>query len=219
MREIWDGESRARALSELASHLGPKLLPEAVAAAQAIGDEWRGRGPSGLAPHLGPDLLSEAMSAAWAIGDEWARALALSGLAPRLISQPKSSLVHLWSDTLHNSSVGERSGLLSDLKAMSPIVLALGGAEGAEELAPRDHRSRTLVAMRRGYLERYVILPPIQDSLVVPRCTRNAEWGKEAKPRSEPSKPVSLPRVATVVDGGAWGAVRGGAPGPWGQAE
>jgi hypothetical protein len=52
-----------------------------------------------------------------------------------LISLPESSLVRLWSDTLHDSFVGERRALLSDLKALSPIILALGGAEGAEELA------------------------------------------------------------------------------------
>src|SRR5262249_36521091 len=110
------------------------------AAARAMRDEGaRAEVLSGLAPHLGePErsrALAEALAAARAIRDVESRAEALSGLAPRLVSLPGSSLVRLWSNVLHNSSVRERRGLLSDLKALSPLILALGGPEGAREVA------------------------------------------------------------------------------------
>jgi hypothetical protein len=75
------------------------------------------------------------MSAARAIGDEGARADALSDLAPHLASHSSSALVKLWNKALQPLSARERSEFLSDLKALTPVILALGGPQAAEELA------------------------------------------------------------------------------------
>jgi hypothetical protein len=139
-RAIWDAGARAIALSGLAPHLGEpersRVLAEAVTAARAIATEGvRAEALSALAPHLGPELLSEALGVARAIGYERYRALALSALAGQLASLPSSSLIKAWSVTLHQLLVRKRNELLCDLKALTPVILALGGRQAAEELA------------------------------------------------------------------------------------
>jgi hypothetical protein len=139
-RAIGPEWARANALSGLAPHLGElersRALAEAVTAARAIGDEEdRANALSGLAPHLGPDLLAEALGAARAIGDAGDRANALIGLAPRLASLSSSALVKLWNEALQQLSARKRSEFLSDLKALTPVILSLGGRQAAEELA------------------------------------------------------------------------------------
>jgi hypothetical protein len=76
---------RAQALAELAPHLPPDLLAQALETATAItDDDARAQALTGLAPHLPPDLLARALDAATAITDERHRAQALTRLAPHL---------------------------------------------------------------------------------------------------------------------------------------
>ncbi|TRV46460.1 MAG: apoptotic protease-activating factor, partial [Microcystis panniformis Mp_GB_SS_20050300_S99D] len=68
----------------LAPYLPENLLPEALATAREIGNEYqRARALTGLAPHL-PEILLEALATAREIRDEYQRARALTGLAPYL---------------------------------------------------------------------------------------------------------------------------------------
>jgi hypothetical protein len=79
--------------------------------------------------------MPDALAAARQIGDARHRAQALTGLARQLVSLPLSSLVGLWSESLHHLSTRERSDFLSDLAALSPVVIAQVGQQGADELA------------------------------------------------------------------------------------
>jgi DNA polymerase III delta prime subunit len=153
-REIRNESDRARALAGLAPYLSPDLqvqaLREALAAAREIRDEaTRAEVLAGLAPHLPPDLLPEALAAAreieWEyaraealaaareIESESARAKALSALAKRLANQPLSWLYPLWAETLPVLARRTRKNLLSDLRALTPLIHALGGEQAVGE--------------------------------------------------------------------------------------
>jgi hypothetical protein len=80
-----DDERRAAALAALAPQLPPELLGDALAAVNAIGNEWhRAVALAALAPKLPPELLGDALAAADAIGYEGSREHALAALAPKL---------------------------------------------------------------------------------------------------------------------------------------
>ncbi len=136
-QEIRDEFDRAEALSGLAPHLPPELLREALAAAQEIEtDSDRARALSGLAPHLPPELLREALAAAQEIRDADDRARALSGLAPRWaewVQKDRDAAYAPWPETLHALAGRPRKDLLSDIRALSPVLAALGGAEAVQE--------------------------------------------------------------------------------------
>ncbi|MEH2333556.1 hypothetical protein [Nostoc sp.] len=136
-RAIQDESNRAKALSALAEKLPPELLPEALAAARAIQDESnRAKALSALAEKLPPKLLPEALAAARAIQSEYfLRALALSALASRLSQMPSTELFPLWQDTLHELSLHTRGDLLQDIKALFPVIFALGGETATAEIA------------------------------------------------------------------------------------
>ncbi|MGF1977677.1 MAG: hypothetical protein RMY30_019130, partial [Nostoc sp. CmiSLP01] len=119
----------------------PELLPEALAAARAIQDEdFRAKALSALAKKLPPELLPEALAAARAIQSEryHAEALsaeALSALANSLSQMPSTELFPLWQDTLHELSLRTRPNLLQDIKALFPVIFALGGEAATLEIA------------------------------------------------------------------------------------
>ncbi|MDZ8261100.1 NB-ARC domain-containing protein [Nostoc sp. ChiQUE01b] len=135
-RGIQDEYSRANALSALADKLPPKLLSEALAAARGIQDEYsRANALSALADKLPPELLPEALAAARAIQDEDYRANVLSALASGLSQMPTAELFSLWQDTPHELSLRTRSNLLQDIKALFPVIFALGGKAATVEIA------------------------------------------------------------------------------------
>ncbi|MEH1913458.1 hypothetical protein, partial [Nostoc sp.] len=112
-----------------------ELLPEALAAARAIQDEYsRALALRALAEKL-PELLPEALAAARAIQDEYSRALALRALAFGLSQIPSTELFPLWQDTLHELSLRTRPNLLQDIKALFPVIFALGGEAATAEVA------------------------------------------------------------------------------------
>jgi len=126
-RAIQDEDSRAYALRALADKL-PDILPEALAAARAIQDErYRANALRALADKLPPELLPEALAAARAIQDKDSRAYALRALAESLSQMPAAELFSLWQDTLHELSLRTRPHLLQDIKALFPVIFALGG--------------------------------------------------------------------------------------------
>ena len=134
-RKIQDEPDRFYALRSLNDKLPPKLLPEALAAAREIQSEKdRAKALSSLAAKL-PELLPEALAAAREIQDEEDRAYALSSLADKLLQVQKTRLFSLWRDTLHILSVHTRPDLLSDIKALTPVIFTLGGQQALKDTA------------------------------------------------------------------------------------
>ncbi|MFN6485299.1 hypothetical protein [Nostoc sp. DedQUE02] len=133
---IQDERSRAEALSALADKLPDVLLPQALEAALAIQDErFRAQALSALADKLPDVLLPQALEAALAIQSERFRAQALSALASGLSQMPNAKLFPLWQNTLHELSVRTRPNLLQDIKALFPVIFALGGEAATAEVA------------------------------------------------------------------------------------
>ncbi len=130
-RKVRYADDRAEALAGLAPRLAELGHPEeALAAAREIGNaKHRARALAGLAPHLPEALLAEALAAAREIEREDRRAEALAGLAPHLARLPREQLSPLWRETLHILAARTRQDLLADLRALGPVVAALGGAE------------------------------------------------------------------------------------------
>jgi len=128
------GGPRARALAGLAPHLPEPLLREALDAAGKIQDEDdRAHALAGLVPRLAElGHPQEALDAARKIEREFARSHALAGLAPRLAEwagKEPAAARQAWQETLHLLARRTRPDLLSDLRALSPLLAALGGAE------------------------------------------------------------------------------------------
>ena len=137
-REIRDANVRAEALVWLAPHLPENLreqaLQEALAAARKIEREsTRSQILVGLAPHLPESLLPEAVTAAREIRDADDRARALAGLAPRLAALPRPAFYPLWTEALPALARRTRRDLLSDLRALEPVIPALGGEPAVVE--------------------------------------------------------------------------------------
>ncbi|RME77121.1 MAG: hypothetical protein D6784_04300 [Chloroflexi bacterium] len=61
------------------------------------------------------------------------RARALAGLAPRLARLERPTLYPLWADTLPVLAGRIREDLLADIRALEPVIAALGGAEAVAE--------------------------------------------------------------------------------------
>ncbi|HEY77350.1 MAG TPA: hypothetical protein G4O00_14430, partial [Thermoflexia bacterium] len=52
---------------------------------------------------------------------------------PHLARLPRERLYPLWCETLHVLAARTRRDLLADLRALSPLIAALGGKEAIEE--------------------------------------------------------------------------------------
>lgn len=107
-RQVPDAGQRAEALTQLGALL------------QEQGKQEQGK-----------EVLAEALAAARAIGAEGARARALAGLA----QLPPAALHPLWCETLRALAARPRKHLLADLRALVPVVVALGGAPAVAETA------------------------------------------------------------------------------------
>ncbi|MCF2151651.1 NB-ARC domain-containing protein [Desmonostoc muscorum LEGE 12446] len=133
-RSIQDEDSRSYALRALVEKL-PEVLPEALAAARSIPDEYsRTYALIALVEKL-PEVLLEALAAARSIPDEEYRADALSTCALDLSQIPSVKLFPSWQDTLHQLSLRSRPDLLQDIKALFPVIFALGGEAATSEIA------------------------------------------------------------------------------------
>ncbi|GIV88399.1 MAG: hypothetical protein KatS3mg055_0917 [Chloroflexus sp.] len=139
---IADPDDRARALAALAPHLPPDqqgpVLHEALAAAQAIEQEYyRAVVLAALARRLAEvGYPHEALAAAQAIADPDDRARALAALAPRWVAWAASNrpaAYDRWTETLRALSARPRPHLLADLRALAPVLAALGGAQAMVE--------------------------------------------------------------------------------------
>jgi hypothetical protein len=143
-RNITEIAFRLRALEALAPRLCEPLRSQCLECLEQTQEETRLpriRELEGLQlfwmtvePHLAEASLGQALKAARAIGDELVRLDALVRLAPRLSAQSPGALYPLWRQTLPILANRTRSNLLSDLGALLPIILRLGGAQAAAAL-------------------------------------------------------------------------------------
>jgi hypothetical protein len=80
-----------------------------------------------------PEVLPEALAAAREIKDAYDRASALTALSPRLAELPRPALYPLWDETLPLLARRTRPDLLADLRALVPVIHALGGEAAIAE--------------------------------------------------------------------------------------
>ena len=137
-RQVQNHEQRSESLAAVAPYLNPaeqeQAFRDALEAARAIGDEEaRSRALTALVPYLTEPWLRGALEAARAIGDEKARSGALAALAPHLVKLSPETLYPLWNATLQLAATHTRADLLSDLRALVPVLAARGGAEAVAE--------------------------------------------------------------------------------------
>ena len=115
---------RAQALVNLVPHI-PEVLPQALVAVQAVQKErCRAHMLTVLADTLTPELLPEAVETAQEIQDASYRARALTALALPLVHA--SNCFELLKNLIHFLSDRNRSELLSDLTALTPVISASG---------------------------------------------------------------------------------------------
>lgn len=84
---------------------------------------------AGLAPYLSAPQLHDALEIAQALTSESVRVQVLAALALNLKHLPVVRLYSLWGQTLHTLSMRTRSNLLSDIRALAPLIAALGEKE------------------------------------------------------------------------------------------
>ena len=116
--------------------------PAAAKAATGTGDDFR-RELARLVPHLPEEVqdqvLQEALAAARGTQYKWQRAYVLKELADCLARRPRQELFRLWLgerkgiNLRHFLARRTREDLLSDLGALTPIIVAMGGEKAIEE--------------------------------------------------------------------------------------
>jgi hypothetical protein len=132
-REIKYADARANVLTALAERL-PEVWPEALTAAKKIKDaDNRIRALIVLAVRLPPELLPEALATARGIENERSTADVLFFLFLRLAELPRPTLYPPWDETLPLLARRTRPDLLADLRALVPVIHALGGEAAIAE--------------------------------------------------------------------------------------
>jgi hypothetical protein len=156
-RAIEDTDDRAKALAALAPNLPEPLQEaawqEALVAAQELLSWTKAKTLAEMVPQIPEPLkekvLFEALVAARDIqsndvrGWGWAeppfvnwldmRGELLAVLAHYLVELHSNSLHSLWCETLHILSHRNRKDLLSDIRALQPVIARLGGPEAITE--------------------------------------------------------------------------------------
>lgn len=135
-RSIKAGCFRARALAKIAPKLpdSQEIVNEALEVAENINIELlKARALAEIAPKmLDPQ---KALELAKHIQNESWRARALAEIIPQLTELPSSEIYAIWREILYVLSEQTRKDLLSDLPALAPVILALGGEEALLETA------------------------------------------------------------------------------------
>ena len=140
-RKINRESCKEHALTKLVPFLAESsYTQEALTVAREIRHEgYRVEALSGLVPYLPQAdrtvVLEEALEAAqklrvtttWPFDSPLATALA--SLAPYLAELPLTTLYSFWRETLHILTTCTRSDLLSNLRALAPVIVKLGGEE------------------------------------------------------------------------------------------
>jgi predicted MPP superfamily phosphohydrolase len=131
--------ARAEALAILLPFLHPE--EERVRACREVLDTLRDAEQdsdqahllAALASYLPEAFYKEALTTARAIESPASRSWALSALLPLLLQQPAATLRDLWQNNLHHLATRARPDFLSDLRALCPTLVALGGQEAVAE--------------------------------------------------------------------------------------
>jgi hypothetical protein len=126
-REIEDEEYRAWVLVDLIPHLP---LSDALITVRDISKAYLSEALASLAPRL---PLIDALAMAREIEGNEYRVDALAALAPRLAELERPALYPLWAESLPVLSGRTRQDLLTDLRALAPVIARLGGAEAVAE--------------------------------------------------------------------------------------
>ncbi len=148
-REIKIEKERVEALGGLAPYLPEPLkteaLNEALTAAQQMSSSGTSQAEtlSRLVVHLNrKSLLRQALSMALTINGDSNRARVLQALSPQLATLAQSDLADLWLEEIPDANLlhtlvtsRTRRSLLSDLRALEPVITALGNVEGMTETA------------------------------------------------------------------------------------
>ncbi|MEH1921762.1 NB-ARC domain-containing protein [Nostoc sp.] len=135
VKTIQDEKYCTDELSALTDKVPPELLAKALAVTRTIPDDnFRANVLSALA-NKRPEVLPKVLAAARAIQDSKYRAHVLSNLVYQLSNLSTVELFPLWQDTVHELSLCTRPTLLQDIKALFPVIFALGGEFVKAELA------------------------------------------------------------------------------------
>ena len=137
--QIKDKKSKDKALAGISRNISQPTV--ALDVCRHIEDEYiRGINLAKIAPSL-PEpkktgALKEALSTISKIEDKdlWEKEL-VDVVMPQLSELKPQNLHSMWSEMLHASSQKCRNCLLSDIGALTPIILALGGQEALMETA------------------------------------------------------------------------------------
>ncbi|NCR65376.1 MAG: trypsin-like serine protease, partial [Microcystis aeruginosa LL11-07] len=144
VRQNQDDGKRAERLKAISPHLPSTLLPEALATAREIGNEYyRAEALTGLAPYL-PEILPEALATAREIGDEYYRAKALTGLAPHL---PENLLPEALATAREIGDEYYRAKALTGLAPYLPENLLPEALATAREIGDEYYRAKALTGL------------------------------------------------------------------------
>ena len=119
---------RAPALVGLAPYLSGSLLQEALAAARAV-KEMKSKAYLWPEAPQRSEPLREALAKALALEEEWRRTYALTDLVSDIEHLPATTLYPFWCETLRILASRTRHDFLSLIKALFPVITALGGQE------------------------------------------------------------------------------------------
>ena len=134
--ETFSGESLREVMRVYVSRLSDSQLREALLAFQkARYQSYFVEAIAVMAPRLPALLLPIALDVAQTLSYQGHRSKALTALAQPLASLPQETLRPLWITTLRSLAGRARQDLLSDIQALVPVIIALGGTEAAEEAA------------------------------------------------------------------------------------
>lgn len=139
----WE-ETRVEALVGLAPHLTAELLTKALSIARATRHAGaRAEALGRVIPYLQTDHRQQVLAEALAVvtrAERWSegrsRALAiLTNIWAAWAKEARPAAYSLWPEILHALANCSRQNLLADLRALVPVIFALGGTEAAEETA------------------------------------------------------------------------------------
>ena len=189
VRQNQDDNKQAEGLRAISPYLPPALLPEALAVARAIGDEYPRAGALiGLVSHL-PEVLPEALEVARATEDEYYRAEALIGLAPYLPEVLPEALEVA-------RGIGDEYSRAEALIGLAPHLsesLLPEALEVARAIGFIEYRAKALTGLA-PYLPE--VLP---EALEVARAIGFIEYRARALTGLAPYLPEVLPEALEVV--------------------
>ena len=131
---IEDADERATSMALLAPIFQVLLRSEIRRHKDARAtDAWQSRVLKELGPHLRPEQLPQALSFALHLPDDYPgnRFSAIGALASPLAQLSAVDLYPLWRTTVRTLSLNRRENMLQHLKALTPIVVRLGGTSAA----------------------------------------------------------------------------------------